>query len=28
VDGFHEPTSRFGADIEVGEGGDDAGDDH
>jgi NADH-quinone oxidoreductase subunit M len=28
VDGFHEPTSRFGADIGVGEGGDDAGDDH
>ena len=28
VDGFHEPTSRFGADIVVGEGGDDAGDDH
>ncbi len=28
VDGFHEPTSRFGADIVVGDGGDDSGDDH
>jgi len=28
VDGFHEPTSRFGADIEGGEGGGDAGDGH
>jgi NADH-quinone oxidoreductase subunit M len=30
VDGFHEPTSRFGADIQAGDGeaADDAGDDH